>query len=154
MTDAGHKPKRTLTTEFWVGIFFIAGLFGFSYLTQDLAGMSFSDAGFYAIKAEFDNVSGLENGATVEIAGVQVGKVKDISLDGTSAIITMEIREGIKFRDDDIAAVRTKGIIGDRFVKIIPGGSEDIVPPGGRISDTESVVEFEEIIGKFIHSME
>ena len=66
----------------------------------------------------------------------------------------MDIYKDKIIRDDDIAAIRTKGIIGERFIKIIPGGSEKNLTAGGRVSDTESAIEFEEIIGKFIHRME
>lgn len=157
VTEKGSQiriPKKTLTIEFYVGIFTVLGLACLAYLATNLAGMKFLERGFYEITAEFDNISGLEEGANVEIAGVPIGEVSSIRLDGTAALVKMKIRETVPLRPDDIAAVRTKGIIGERYVKIIPGGHDDRLPPGGSVTDTESVVEFEEIIGKFIHKLE
>ena len=147
-------PKKTFTAEFFVGLFAIVGLCCFGYLAVTLAGMKLLNAGYYEVTAEFDSVAGLKLGAPVEIAGVRVGEVASLSLNGTSAEVKMQLRDGIVLRDDDIAAIRTKGIIGDRYIKISPGGSEDAIEPGGSIIDTESAVEFEEIIGKLIHRME
>lgn len=147
-------PKKSYAIEFFVGLFSIIGLLCFGYISINLAGLKLTDAGFYTIQAQFDNISGLKSGAPVEIAGVKVGNVKKLYLDGTNAIVDLEIEESVQIRDDDIAAIRTKGIIGDKYIKIIPGGSEDYLSPGSQIIDTESTVEFEEIIGKFIHRME
>jgi phospholipid/cholesterol/gamma-HCH transport system substrate-binding protein len=58
---------------------------------------------------------------------------------------------GVNLYDDAIASIRTKGIIGDKFVKLSPGGSGKVIPNGGRIRDTESAVEWEELIGKYLH---
>lgn len=147
-------PKRSYGIEFFVGLFALAGLLCFGYISINLAGLQLDDSGFYRIDAEFDNISGLKIGAPVEIAGVKVGTVDRIFLDGISAVVRLEIENSVPLRDDDIAAIRTKGIIGDKYIKIIPGGSEDLLEEGSQIVDTESTVEFEEIIGKFIHKME
>lgn len=147
-------PKRSLTVEFYVGLFALMGVLAFGYLAINIAQMRFFSSGFYEIVAEFTNVSGLELGAPVEIAGVPVGEVKSIELSSTSARVILEIRNDVQIREDDIAAVRTKGIIGDRFVKISPGSEKQYVKAGGEIINTESVVELEEVIGKIIHRME
>ena len=105
------------------------------------------------ILAEFDNVSGLEKGASVEIAGVPVGDVADISLKDPVAVVTLRLYQGVELRDDDIAAIRTKGIIGDRYVKISRGGSTKMIKQGERMTETESVVDIEDIIGKIVHSI-
>lgn len=147
-------PKRTFSTELMVGVFAIIGILCFAYLAVNLANMRLSNAGFYEVNAEFDSVAGLKVGAPVEIAGVQIGQIEKISLNDVSAMVTMSIDNSVKLRDDDIAAIRTKGIIGDRYVKISPGGSSATVKNGDQLSDTESAVEFEEIIGKLIHKME
>ncbi len=119
--------------------------------------MRFSNSGRYTVQAEFDSVAGLKVGAPVEIAGVEIGEVVNITLGSVNevaAMVSLQINDSVKLRDDDIAAIRTKGIIGDRYVKIVPGGSKDIVKAGGNLSETESAVEFEEIIGKLIHKFE
>jgi phospholipid/cholesterol/gamma-HCH transport system substrate-binding protein len=147
-------PKRTFTTEFWVGVFALLGCLSFAYLSINLANMKLTNAGYYQVQAEFANISGLKVGAPVEIAGVQVGEISDISLKNTDAVVTLQIKNGVKLRDDDIAQVRTKGIIGDKYLKISPGGSQENIPAGGELSETESSVEFEDVLGKLIHKME
>lgn len=147
-------PAKSYKVEFMVGLFAILGMLAFSYLAVNLAGIRLIPTDAYVVKAEFDNISGLTLGAPVEIAGVSVGSVKDIVLDDTSALVTLELSKDIQLRDDDIASVRTKGIIGDKYIKIVPGASEDLVENGGKIFDTESVVDFEDVIGRVIHSME
>ena len=149
-----EMPKRTFTVEFIVGLFGIVGVLCFAYLAVNIGSIKLSSAGYYQIYAEFDNISGLKIGAPVEIAGVSVGEVVAVDLKNTSALVTFEIEDNVKLREDDIASIRTKGIIGDRYVKIIPGGADDKIPVGGTMTDTESVVDLEEVIGKFIHKME
>lgn len=146
-------PKRGFMLEFLVGIFTIMGSLCFAYLAVNIAQIKFFRSGGKQIKAEFSNVSGLKSGAPVEIAGVQVGEVSKIALSGTSALLTLDIEDGVELRDDDIASIRTKGIIGDRYVKIIPGNSDKLIGAGQSIGDTESAVDLEEIIGKLIHQM-
>ncbi len=147
-------PSRSLREEFWVGCFALLGCACFGYMAINLAGMKISNAGYYPVAAEFTNIAGLKVGAAVEIAGVQIGEVTTIDLNNTDAVLTMRIRNEVKLRDDDIAQVRTKGIIGDKYIKISPGGSNQILTAGGELSATESAVEFEDILGKFIHKME
>ena len=147
-------PKKSLTVEFWVGIFTILGTLAFAYLSVNVAGMKIYRSGIYRVNAEFNNVAGLKVGAPVEIAGVAVGEVEDIKLSDTSAMVTLAINNGVPLRDDDICAIRTKGIIGDRYIKIVTGSSSNLVKNNSKFTDTESAMEFEEIIGKLIHRME
>jgi len=154
MSNVTGKSSGILGIEFWVGIFVLAGMGCFSYLAINIAGIRFSDSGFYKVEAQFVDVSGLKLGAPVEVAGVRIGQVDSVKLDGGQAILTLQIREGISLRDDDIAQIRTKGIIGDKYVRISPGASDLLIDEGGRINDTESSVDFEEIVGKFIHSLD
>ena len=104
------------------------------------------------IFADFDNISGLKDGASVEIAGVKIGQVTDISLDDSVAVVRMRITNEVKIRDDDIAAIRTKGIIGDKYIKVSRGASDIHVGPGERMTETESCVDIEDIIGKLVHN--
>lgn len=150
-------PPKKYSLELLVGLFAIIGLGSFAYLAINIAQLRMTDAGYYKILAKFTSISGLKPGAPVEIAGVAIGEVSRIDLDpatSTEAILTLNIKEGIKLRDDDVAAIRTKGIIGDRYIKIVPGGSDIEIKNGEKLSDTESAVEFEEIIGKLIHRFE
>lgn len=147
-------PHRKFTVEFFVGIFTSLGLACAAYLAMGLGELELFGSDTYEMQAEFDNIAGLKFGASVEIAGVAVGEVAHIELEDPTALVTLRIRRDIKIRDDDIAAIRTKGIIGDRYIKISRGSSEVTLPPGGKIIETESVVDFEDVIGKIIHSLQ
>ena len=145
-------PKRTFTVEFAVGFFTLISLVASAWLAVGLGGIELFGSDKYTILAEFDNVSGLKGGASVEIGGVPIGEVAAITLKDPQAIVVMKINPKVKIQDDDIAAIRTKGIIGDRYVKISRGASEIFLEPGDTIIDTESVVDIEDIIGKLIHN--
>ncbi|RMG45110.1 MAG: MCE family protein [Candidatus Dadabacteria bacterium] len=147
-------PSRSLSVEFYVGVFMIAALLAVAYLAVGLGGLELGHSSEYIVYAEFDNVSGLKVGAPVEIAGVPVGEVSAITLKDPAALVTLKLKNGVKLRDDDVAAVRTKGIIGDRYVKISRGASDVYIENGGTLLDTESVVDIEDIIGKIVHSLE
>jgi phospholipid/cholesterol/gamma-HCH transport system substrate-binding protein len=148
-------PKRGFSTEFFVGLFTLGALLCCGYLAVGLGGLELNKSSHYNLTAEFDNISGLKFGASVEISGVPIGEVENISLNEgqNSAVVKLKIKQEIKLRDDDIAAIRTKGIIGDRYVKISPGGSDVFLQPGGKLTETESVVDIEDIIGKIVHSL-
>lgn len=147
-------PKRSLSVEFIVGVFAVITMSAAAYLSVGLGDMEVFGSNRYEIKAEFDSVSGLKPGASVEIAGVQVGTVTKIELNNSVAVLTLVIDADTKILDDDQALIRTKGIIGDRYVKISRGSSPNTVPAGGIIKDTTSVVDIEDLLGKFMHSMD
>lgn len=146
-------PRRTLSTEFFVGLFAIIGLLALGYQAVGLGGMRFGNANRYEILAEFDNIAGLKRGAAVEIAGVGIGEVSDIRLKDPMALITLAIEKSVQIQDDDILSVRTKGIIGDRYIKVSRGGSQEFLKPGQTVTETESAVDIEDIIGKIVHSL-
>ncbi len=137
--------------ELVVGIFVLLGLGCLAYLAIHLGKMGVMGSGYQVI-ADFDNVSGLKKGASVEVAGVDVGRVENIQLTpGSRAKVTMRLEPGLQLHDDAIASIRTKGIIGDKFVKLSLGGSDKLIPPGGKVRDTESAIDLEELISSYIH---
>ena len=136
--------------ELLVGVFVIIGLVCLAYLAIHLGEMEFFGGG-YRLTADFDNISGLKVGALVEVAGVDVGKVESISVNRENmAHVVLNINKGVIVYQDAIASVRTKGIIGDKYIKLSVGGADEPLAPNGRIRHTESVLEWEELIGKFI----
>ncbi|OGQ94662.1 MAG: outer membrane lipid asymmetry maintenance protein MlaD [Deltaproteobacteria bacterium RIFOXYD12_FULL_57_12] len=143
---------RKVTTELSVGLFMIMGFLAFVYLSLQLGEFSvFALEKNYPINAEFDNVSGLKPGATVEIAGVTVGKVSAISLDEYDmAKVTMLISRDVSISDDAIASIRTQGLIGDKYIRIAQVGSGERLPDNGTILETESAVDLEALISKYI----
>ncbi len=153
MADKVDLPRKSYLIEFWVGVFSIIGMLSFSYLCFNIAGIKLSNSNSYSIIAKFSNVAGLKSGAGVEIAGVKIGSVQSITLDDIQAVVRLNIDKNNVIREDDIAQIRTKGIIGDKYVKISPGGAEETLTDGSYLIDTESAIEFEELVGKFVHSM-
>ncbi|MDX1776102.1 MAG: outer membrane lipid asymmetry maintenance protein MlaD [Desulfobulbales bacterium] len=143
---------KKITTEFIVGLFMLAGFLAFAYLSSQMGEFSiFSLEKNYQLEAEFDNVSGLKVGATVEIAGVTIGKVSAISLQGQDlARVIILINSGVEITADAIASIRTQGLIGDKYIKIIQGGDEEKLTDGGVIFDTESSIDIEELVSKYI----
>ena len=139
------------SVELGVGIFVIIGLICVGYLTIQLGQMKLLGDDHYFLNARFLSVSGLKAGAQVEIAGVEVGQVDSISLDPKDnvAMVRLKIKKNITLSDDVIASVKTSGLIGDKFIKLSPGGSDDILEPGNTITDTESALDIEELISKY-----
>jgi phospholipid/cholesterol/gamma-HCH transport system substrate-binding protein len=122
-----------------------------AYLSIKLGKLEVIGGDFYEIEAEFDSASGLKPGATVEIAGVEVGRIKAIHLKEDRASVVLSVKHDIKLFDDSIASVKTRGIIGEKFVSLSPGGSGMPLQAGGRIRDTESGIDLEELVSQYVH---
>ena len=139
-------------TEMLVGIFLLIGIIAITFLALRIGDFQLLNNQQYIIKAEFTSVSGLKKGAHVEIAGVSVGKVTNIIFnpDTYLAEVHIAIEDIIQVPDDSIASIRTSGIIGDKFLKISPGGSDNIIEPNMIILETEPSINLEELISKYI----
>ena len=133
-----------------VGFFVVLGILALGYLSIKLGRVSFLGGGGYLVGADFPSVGGLKTGASVEIAGVEVGRVESIGLNDYQAHVVLRLNSGIQLQEDSIASIKTKGLIGEKYVRISPGGSEKIIPPGGRIREVEAPVDFEELLSKYI----
>ncbi len=135
-----------------VGIFMLIGIACVGYLTIQLGKMQWIGDNFYALEARFKSAAGLKAGSQIEIAGVQVGQVDAIRFDPERqmAKVRMKIQKGIVLTDDVIASVKTSGLIGDRYIKLTPGGSDLVLKPGDQITETESAIDFEELISKYV----
>lgn len=145
---------NTAKLEMAVGVFMLAGILCLAYISVKLGKMEIVGGDYYAVSALFDSVSGLKPGARVEVAGVEIGKVDRIALEpksGDRAIAYLKIKSGVKITDDVIASVRTSGIIGDKFIKLKPGGSDTFLKNNDTIRETESAIDIEELVSKFIH---
>jgi len=135
-----------------VGLFVVIGIACIGYLTIKLGKMEWIGDDTYPVYGRFQSVSGLKPRADVEMAGVQIGQVDTISLDHESqvALVKMKISKEVTLTDDVIASVSTAGLIGDKYIKISPGASEEVIKPGGMITETESAVDLEELISKYV----
>ena len=141
---------RRSTLELSVGGFVLIGILALGWLSIKLGRVDLFGGHGYAITADFPSVGGLKAGSTVEIAGVEVGRVDAITLSDYQARVLMSIRQGIRLQEDSIASIKTKGLIGEKYIRINPGGSEKIIAPNGRITEVEPPVDFEELLSKYI----
>ena len=141
---------KKIGIETGVGIFLILGILSMAFLSVKLGHVNLFGTKQYSVKARFANISGLKEGAIVEVAGVVVGKVARIRLENYEAFVELLIDPSVKLQKDSIASIRTSGIIGDKYVKITPGGSEEYIKTGEKIRDTESGIDIEELVSKYI----
>ena len=143
--------KKT-SVETAVGVFVLIGLISVAYLTIKLGKMEWFGDDYYTIDAQFNSVSGLKAGAQVEMAGVEIGQVGDLHLDNKRqvAIVRLKIKKGVILTDDVIASVKTSGLIGDKYIRLTPGGSDRILKSGDMIIDTESALDIEELVSKYV----
>jgi phospholipid/cholesterol/gamma-HCH transport system substrate-binding protein len=128
---------KRLNIETAVGLFVLLGIACLAWLSIKLGKLEIVGGDYVPV--------------SVEIAGVEVGKVESITLNDYSADVLMKIRTGVKLPEDTIASIRTRGLIGDKYVSLSPGASDHMIPPNGKIRDTESAVDMEQLIGEFIH---
>ncbi|NOX32551.1 MAG: outer membrane lipid asymmetry maintenance protein MlaD [Deltaproteobacteria bacterium] len=138
--------------EFYVGLFVIIGLVCVGYLFAVLGEINFSKDKQYHVYAFFSSVSGLKLGARVEMAGVEIGTVSDIGIDKERMLAKVElsIDRNIELSEDIIASVKTSGIIGQKYIDILPGGSDTMLEPGDEVFNTESSLDIESLVRKFI----
>ena len=133
-----------------VGLFLVLGILALGYLSIKLGRVTFLGAGGYPVTVEFPSVGGLKAGSSVEIAGVEIGRVESIGLADYQARVVLRVNRDVQLQEDSIASIKTKGLIGEKYVRISPGGSDKIIPPNGRIREVEAPVDFEELLSKYI----
>jgi len=133
-----------------VGVFVLIGLLALAWMSVKLGRVDLLGTKGYVVSADFPTVGGLKAGSTIEIAGVEVGRVDRIVLRDYQAHVVMVIQPQVQLQEDSIASIKTKGLIGERYVRISPGGSEKIIPPNGRIREVEPPVDIEELLSKYI----
>ncbi|PAV47693.1 outer membrane lipid asymmetry maintenance protein MlaD [Pseudomonas sp. HAR-UPW-AIA-41] len=142
------------TLEIGVGLFLLAGLLALLLLALRVSGLSVSSAGeTYKVYANFDNIAGLTVRAKVTMAGVTIGKVSAIDLDRDSYTgrVTMDIEKQVNnLPIDSTASILTAGLLGEKYIGISVGGEEEVLADGGQISDTQSALVLEDLIGKFL----
>jgi len=147
---------KKMNLEMIVGLFLLAGFASFSWLAVKMGDINPFASETYPLSARFTSISGLKAGATLEVAGVTVGKVSRIDLDAGEyeAVVHMNIDKQVQLTDDSIASIRTAGIIGDKFIKLTPGGSEIILEAGDELEETEPSISLEELVSKYIFESE
>jgi len=141
---------KQLRLEAVVGLFVVVGLGCLAYLSIQLARVQFFGGNMYTLTAVFPTVSGLRNGASVEIAGVNVGHVQSVDLDGFDAVVTMRVHKGVELSKDAIVSIRTRGLIGEKYLRVSQGADDRSIQAGGRIREVEPPLDFEEMISQLI----
>lgn len=141
---------KRFNLEITVGLFVILGILALGYLSIKLGQLPIGGGNSYLVSAVFSTVTGLTQGASVEISGVRVGRVTEIKLEDYDAVVTLRLNSEIKLQEDAIASIKTSGLIGAKYIRITPGGSDRLIAAGGRIRDVENPVDFEDLIGQFI----
>ncbi|MGD2137060.1 MAG: outer membrane lipid asymmetry maintenance protein MlaD [Gammaproteobacteria bacterium] len=143
---------KKVNLEMIVGLFLLAGFASFAYIAVKMGDLEMFRDETYRVTARFLSISGLKEGAAIELAGVNVGKVSKIELDPGEyeAVVHLDVDKQVELQDDTIASIRTAGIIGDKFIKLTPGGSDILLEEGDEIEETESSISIEELISKYI----
>lgn len=137
--------------EMVVGVFVLVGVLCLAYLSIKLGKLEMIGGDIYEVEAQFNSASGLKPGSTIEIAGVEVGKVRGITLNQDRAMVRLAVNNTVKLYTDTIASIKTRGIIGEKFLALSPGGGGDPLEPGDTIRDTESGLDLEELVSQFVH---
>ncbi|HEY6086003.1 MAG TPA: outer membrane lipid asymmetry maintenance protein MlaD [Nitrospira sp.] len=137
--------------EVIVGVFVLVGIVCLAYLSIKLGKLELIGGHVYEVVAQFDSASGLRPGSAIEIAGVEVGRVREIALKDDRAAVTLAVDNDVKLYGDTIASIKTRGIIGEKYLALSPGGGGDPLKPGDTIRDTESGLDLEELVSQYVH---
>jgi phospholipid/cholesterol/gamma-HCH transport system substrate-binding protein len=146
---------RKSAIDVWVGIFVAIGLLAALFLALKVGNMNaVSFQPTYTITARFDNIGGLKPRAPVKSAGVVVGRIADIRFDDTTyqATVTMTLERSFQFPKDSAAKILTSGLLGEQYVGLEAGGSDQMLAQGNMITQTQSAVVLENLISQFLYN--
>ena len=143
------EEAKSLSVGLYVALALIAGTIFFTSQRKEIEHAESGD--YYALNARFGRTDGLQIGDKVRLAGITVGRVVGAKLDEHfNAIMTMELKDGIRIPDDSSASIVSSGIMGAKYIEIEPGGSEDYLQPGGEFSYTQDAMVIEELVDRII----
>ncbi|HUK55383.1 MAG TPA: MlaD family protein [Nitrospiria bacterium] len=138
-----------LSTEARVGLVVLLGVLILTYMTFKVGGYRFGTEAGYRIFALFDTVAGLDTKSKIRVAGVEVGQVETITLLDGQAKVTLRINPDIKLRKGTQAAVRATGLLGDKYLELVPGKEEGYLKDGDSIPQSEQVADLDRLINQF-----
>ena len=143
---------KKYSKETVVGLFVVIGLLCITYMAVNLGNVGFIGDNTYSLYGKFNTVTGLRVGNPVNMLGLEIGRVHKFTMDQENQQVKVEfkINKGIEVFDDAIASIKTKGLIGEKFIEITPGGSDKLIPPGGKIRETQPPVDIEQLISNFV----
>jgi phospholipid/cholesterol/gamma-HCH transport system substrate-binding protein len=146
--------QHTATQDTLVGLFVAAGIAGLFFLALQVSNLSsFGQSDTYNVTARFESSGGLKVKSAVSAAGVKIGKVTDISFDPKSfeSVVTMAIESKYKtLPEDTTASIFTAGLLGEQYINLEAGGSDDVLKDGSKIEITQSAIILEKVIGQFL----
>ena len=136
-----------------IGVF-IVGLLVYilSFYVSSMKISEYSNKNTYVVSANFENVDGISKGSDVKIGGVKIGYVesKELNYEHFDVIVKVRVKNELKIPDDSILAVNTEGFMGGKYLNVSPGGSEVFLDDGGVIDNTQSSLNLESLISKFL----
>jgi len=141
---------KKLDTELIVGCILLAMVGVLVYISVSLGNLDLTGSWGYPLQADFTTAGGLQSGAVIELAGVEIGRVENVGLADYHARVILKIRHEVALSEDARAAIKSKGLIGERYIEITPGRASEKLKPGGKIRDTQPPVDIQELISKFI----
>ncbi len=144
--------KRKFGTELSVMFFLLVGGLSLTYLFVRMGEAEWRRNWGYEVYVNFPTAGGLEPGSAVEVAGVPAGRVEEIQLDHYRARVKLKLQRDLQLQEDAIASIRTKGLIGEKYLAISLGGSERLIPPGGKIRETEPPVDLVELMAAYLET--
>ena len=139
-----------------VGLFVASGIAALFYMAMQISNLgSFGQDNSYTITANFDNSGGLKVKSAVSLAGVAIGRVSKISIDTENyeSIVEIQIESQYQLPDDTTASIFTAGLLGEQYIHLEPGGSEEYIAENGAIDITQSAIVLEDVIGQFLIKM-
>jgi phospholipid/cholesterol/gamma-HCH transport system substrate-binding protein len=137
-----------------VGLFVLIGLGAIAYLSIVLGGVSYSGPAEMELIATFNEIGGLGRRSQVVIGGVKVGQVESITLDEDfRPRVTLKVDAGLELPDDTSASILTAGVLGDQYISLEPGGSDELLKSGHEIAFTQSALILERLVGKLVQNL-
>lgn len=142
---------KKYSKETIVGLFMLIGLACVAYMAVKLGNISIFSDDTHLINARFNKATGLRIGNPVNMLGLRIGRVEELTIDqeNQKAMVVMTIKNGINIYEDAIAAIKTEGLIGDKYIDIDAGGGGELLKPGDTVIETVSPVDIGDIIGKY-----
>jgi len=140
--------RKKISSEMLVGVLVLVGIILLFYMSFRIGKFGAFGQQGYDVSVSIDNANGLDPRSPVHIAGVEIGRVKTIKLDGYKALVTLLIKQGIKIPVDSKAAVKTQGTLGDKYIEIIPGAGQTYLAAGDRINDVTITADLDEVFSQ------
>jgi len=140
--------KRMIGTEIKVGLLVLAGVILLFYMSFRVEKFGFFRDKGYELSVVFDNATGLDKRTPVYIAGVQVGNIGNISLEGYKAKATLFIKKGVNIPVDSTIAIKSQGLLGDKYLEVIPGTGKQFLAKGDMLRDVVSSPGFDQLFAR------